>query len=601
MRAIAVNMARVTTVSHGNGGRMTSSSYNNGVSESRGYNTDNTLASITFSGASIGNMTYSWDSNKNKTAEEITGTMSDYGFTIPSGGYDEEDRLVSYNRTAGLTQSWDLSLVGDWNSVTTNSNTQNRTHGPAHEILTVASQNVIHEYKGNTTLIPAAARGNTLDLVVLWDFDNRMQLATEVQFGKPVISHKYDALGRRVARAEDTTTTVFVQVGHQTICDYPSGGTPAQSIYHYLYASYIDEPVMRWETAEDEAVYYHRNQQYSVVAITDDSGAIVERYSYTAYGEPAFFNGAGTIISGSAYGNRYTYTGREWDGFIKLYHYRARMYDPQLGRFLGRDPIGYVDSVNPYRISIGLANVDPSGLLTKTFRFVAKSFINGVVPIGTISPDRPGGPFPWSLVSPVGPTATDRLNFIAQNLFTHLPAFNENPMQDSKDGRYRLFTRVEPTVKCCGNIPNLVGLVTDRDGGLEGVPPPKAREMFPFLPDLPVYGTINFSPLTVVNSGAAGLAILWRGWGRPNLLAEPAMQWVAFRASLHIWHYPSVLIKCQNGVPYVANASFGGGLTGASKFPSHRLWLDGNVISFKMQRNLSDLWYSHSIWPTFVH
>ena len=267
----------IDTRGYDDGGRMTSSSYNNGVSESRGYNTDNTLASITFSGASIGNMPYSWDANKNKTAEEITGTMSDYGFTIPSGGYDEEDRLVSYNRTAGLTQSWDLSLVGDWNSVTTNSNTQNRTHGPAHEILTVASQNVIHEYKGNTTLIPAAARGNTLDLVVLWDFDNRMQLASEVQFGKPVISHKYDALGRRIARTQGTTTTVFVQVGQQTICDYPSGGTPAQSIYHYLYASYIDEPVMRWETAEEEAVYYHRNQQYSIVALTDDKPVYLHR------------------------------------------------------------------------------------------------------------------------------------------------------------------------------------------------------------------------------------------------------------------------------------------------------------------------------------
>ena len=42
---------------------------NNGVSDTRAYSTDNTLSSINFSGASIGNLTYGWDANKNKTSE----------------------------------------------------------------------------------------------------------------------------------------------------------------------------------------------------------------------------------------------------------------------------------------------------------------------------------------------------------------------------------------------------------------------------------------------------------------------------------------------------------------------------------------------------
>ena len=41
----------------------------NGVSETRAYNTGNTLASINFAGATIGNLTYGWDANNNKTSE----------------------------------------------------------------------------------------------------------------------------------------------------------------------------------------------------------------------------------------------------------------------------------------------------------------------------------------------------------------------------------------------------------------------------------------------------------------------------------------------------------------------------------------------------
>ncbi|HAC89070.1 MAG TPA: hypothetical protein DCF63_00335, partial [Planctomycetaceae bacterium] len=65
---------------------------------------------------------------------------------------------------------------------------------------------------------------------------------------------------------------------------------------------------------------------------------------YTAYGQPTFLTGSGTLLPDTAVANRYTYTGREWDGQVQLFHYRARMYDAQLGRFCSRDPIGFEGS-----------------------------------------------------------------------------------------------------------------------------------------------------------------------------------------------------------------------------------------------------------------
>ena len=353
----------IDTRAYDDGGRMSGSTYDNGVVETRAYGTDNTLASIALggTGTAIGNLTYGWDVNKNKTSEAIAGTMSNYGFSIPTSGYDNEDRLVSYNRTSGLSQSWGLSLVGDWNSVTTNGTSQTRTHGPTHELLTAASQSVSTDVKGNITLIPAVLRTNAQALATTWDFDNRMVTADVGNNGSIEVSQKYDALGRRVSRTDGSTTTVFALAGQQVICDYASGAAPAASTYRYLYASYIDEPVLRVTTAGSVKTYYHRNQQYSVIALTSSTGAVQERYAYTAYGEPTITNASGTVLTASAINNRYMYTGREWHNVIGQYYYRARMYDAVLGRFCSRDPLVFVDGNNVYMSYLSLEKSDPTG------------------------------------------------------------------------------------------------------------------------------------------------------------------------------------------------------------------------------------------------
>ena len=63
-------------------------------------------------------------------------------------------------------------------------------------------------------------------------------------------------------------------------------------------------------------------------------------------------------------GNRYLYTGREWEPETGLYYYRARHYDPTLGRFLQPDPIGYADGLNMYEYvgSDPVSFTDPLGL-----------------------------------------------------------------------------------------------------------------------------------------------------------------------------------------------------------------------------------------------
>ena len=159
-------------------------------------------------------------------------------------------------------------------------------------------------------------------------------------------------LARHSRRASAVKTRSCIELGK---CFLKSASDPG----------YIDEPVMRSTGTAGAKHYFHRNQQYSITAITDGSGAISERYAYSAYGTPTITDASGTARTLSAVGNRYSYTGREWDETLALYHYRARIYDSVAGRFVSRDPIGFEGSpwnLYEYVGSASLSKLDPSGL-----------------------------------------------------------------------------------------------------------------------------------------------------------------------------------------------------------------------------------------------
>jgi len=63
-----------------------------------------------------------------------------------------------------------------------------------------------------------------------------------------------------------------------------------------------------------------------------------------------------------------TFTGRQFDIETGLYYYRARYYNPYIGRFLQTDPIGYGDGMNWYVYCKNnpLRFLDPSGWIKVT-------------------------------------------------------------------------------------------------------------------------------------------------------------------------------------------------------------------------------------------
>lgn len=109
--------------------------------------------------------------------------------------------------------------------------------------------------------------------------------------------------------------------------------------------------------------------------------------------------------------------------------------------------------------------------------------------------------------------------------------------------------------------------------------------------DLPlVKGTIELDGGPGTNApflhfGDGMVVVSWRGWGHPNPIVEPGMQWVASRTSVNIWHTAEVWLECQNGQGFYNIVAFDG-----SQFPSHRLWVNGDEQRFRDQNTFGDLW-----------
>jgi RHS repeat-associated protein len=74
--------------------------------------------------------------------------------------------------------------------------------------------------------------------------------------------------------------------------------------------------------------------------MSDGSGLKAESYSYDVYGTPTFCNGSGVVTNVSAVGNRLLFTARDRDPDTGWHNYRHRYYNPTLGRFTQKDPVG---------------------------------------------------------------------------------------------------------------------------------------------------------------------------------------------------------------------------------------------------------------------
>jgi len=186
------------------------------------------------------------------------------------------------------------------------------------------------------------------------------------------ITYKYDPAGRRIKKAGNGEAIKYYYDGGHVIAEYSGSG---YLLRKYIYGPRVDEPVCMIDVSDSNArYYYHFDGTGSVVALSDSAGDTVQTYEYSVFGQVA--------AEDPCHPNPYMFTGRRFDIETGLYYYRARYYNPYIGRFLQTDPVGYADGMNWYRYcgNNPIGCCDPSGLRTSGLRGYKFSIPAGYFP-----------------------------------------------------------------------------------------------------------------------------------------------------------------------------------------------------------------------------
>ncbi len=209
-----------------------------------------------------------------------------------------------------------------------------------------------YDLDGNVLRKYLAADSLAFDQRLHWNSLGQLESVwTRRQGVESTVSYGYDGWDRRVRRATNAGTTRYVYDGSHVALELDGSGNV---VAQYSYFPGVDQP---HSVKRGGSVYYYlADGPGNVVGLLDASGALVNEYHYSPWGEAE--------VEREGVAQPYRFTGREWDAEVGLYQYRARWYDPELGRFLSEDPIGLAGGINGYAYAENdpVNHSDPSGL-----------------------------------------------------------------------------------------------------------------------------------------------------------------------------------------------------------------------------------------------
>jgi len=301
---------------------------------------------------------YTWNA-----ASDVTQIVDAVASKTETYAYDGQDRLYQAtgpwgNNGASLTLAYTYDAKGNWLTKKEGATTSYYVYDASKKddrlcgVDTASGRtcsNAATRFTYDALGQRATRTSGTTTTSYAFDMGGLM---TKVVSGTTTSTYTYDALGRRVKAVEGSTTTYFVYGGPDVL--YTRSGTTDTD---YVYAAGL--LVLRKSGADVR--YVHQDHLGNVRLVTYWSSNNVNTEfaaRYKPFGEAVVLTDSADV--------RTRYTG-EWLDPTGLYYLRARMYDPETGRFLSQDPVlgslSMPQTLNRYAYVVNnpLKYVDPMG------------------------------------------------------------------------------------------------------------------------------------------------------------------------------------------------------------------------------------------------
>jgi RHS repeat-associated protein len=306
------------------------------------YNARNLLKTITHTSSAAGALaTFSYSYDAGARLINSSGPEGSLTYT-----YDQVAQLTGV--TGARTENYSYDLNGN--------RTMTGYSPPAagNRLTSDGTYNYTYDNEGNL-LTKTLIADTTQQTLFTWDYRNRLTEVV-VKSGPTTLQDDrftYDVANRRIGKWTNGTQQWTVYDGANPYADFNSSGSLT---YRYLYGPSSYGFFARFDGTN--TVWYLRDMAGSVRLLVNTNGVILDQVTYDSYGK---------ILTESSptSGDRFKYTGQEWDGEIGLQHNWARYYNPAIGRWTNEDPTGFNSGdANLYRYVVNnpVTRVDPSGL-----------------------------------------------------------------------------------------------------------------------------------------------------------------------------------------------------------------------------------------------
>ena len=175
--------------------------------------------------------------------------------------------------------------------------------------------------------------GSTLGYTLQWSSVNELASISDDET-EVLHAYTYNDQGIRIRKVTNGTTHKYYLDGSRIIAENITTGNVTEALHYYY-----DVKGICGFKYNGTTYYYVKNMQGDIVAVYDGNGTKYGEYAYDAWGKCNIIYDK----DGIATKNPYRYRGYYLDKETDLYYLNSRYYDPEVGRFLSADSLGYMD------------------------------------------------------------------------------------------------------------------------------------------------------------------------------------------------------------------------------------------------------------------